>query len=120
MRNFRELTVYNDGRILAKNIYNLTQSLPQGERFGLTSQIRRCVVSIPANIAEGAAKESDKDFARYLQISLGSSYELESHLQLCADLEVLTKNEAETSIAEIQLLQKRLSSFINYISKKSP
>ena len=119
MRNFRELTVYNDGRILAKNIYKLTKALPQDERFGLTSQIRRCVVSIPANIAEGAAKESDKDFARYLQISLGSSYELASHLQLCVDLEVLTPNEAETSITEIQLFQRKLSSFINYKAKNS-
>ena len=119
MRNFRELEVWKDGRTLAKNIYLLSNSLPGDEKFGLTSQIRRCVISVPANIAEGAAKESDKDFARFLQISLGSCYELESHLHLCSDLNVLKPDETEAAIAEIQLLQKRLSSFIKYIINKT-
>lgn len=71
MRNFRELEVWKDARKLVKDIYLLTKSLPDTEKYGLTSQINRCVISIPVNIAEGSAKNSQKDFVRYLQISLG-------------------------------------------------
>jgi four helix bundle protein len=96
MINFKETEVWKESRVLAKEIYLLTNSLPQEEKFGLISQIRRCVISIPSNIAEGAAKDSQKDFLRYLEISLGSSFELESHLLLCADLELLS-NELTTN-----------------------
>lgn len=62
MRNFKELDIWKESRVLAKQIYLLSNDLPQDEKFGLTSQIRRCVISIPTNIAEGAAKDSQKDF----------------------------------------------------------
>jgi four helix bundle protein len=76
MRNFKELEVWKDSRFLAKEIYLLSANLPDSEKFGLTSQIRRCAISIPSNIAEGSAKESTTDFRRFLQISLGSSLNL--------------------------------------------
>lgn len=82
MRNFRELKVWQDARQLIKDIYLITQLLPDTEKYGLISQINRCSVSITANIAEGCGKYSNKDFVRFLQISLGSAYELESHLIL--------------------------------------
>ncbi len=82
MRNFRELEVWKDLRKLVKEIYLITKQLPQEEKYGLISQINRCVISIPANIAEGSSKYSQKDFVRFLQVSLGSAYELESHLIL--------------------------------------
>lgn len=87
MRNFRKLHVWNDARALVKEVYFLTNQLPQTEKFGLISQINRCAISIPANIAEGSPKDSQKDFVRFLQISLGSSYELETHLIICNDLD---------------------------------
>jgi four helix bundle protein len=90
MQNFKELDIWKESRILVKDLYLLTNYLPQEEKFGLISQIRRCVISIPSNIAECSAKDSQKDFLRYLQISLGSSFELETHLLLCVDLELLT------------------------------
>ena len=62
MRNFKELEVWKEGRILAKDIYLLSNTLPQDEKYGLISQIKRCVISIPSNIAEGCAKDSQKDF----------------------------------------------------------
>jgi four helix bundle protein len=98
-----------------KDIYLLTNSLPQDEKFGLISQIRRCVISIPSNIAEGAAKDSQKDFLRYLQISLGSSFELENHLILCVDLELLDKEQMENHLENIERIQKRISSLIKYV-----
>ncbi|AWX45216.1 hypothetical protein HME9304_02228 [Flagellimonas maritima] len=114
MRNFRELEVWKEGRILVKKTYNLTKILPETERYGLTSQINRCAVSIPANIAEGCGKDSNKDFARFLQMSLGSSYELETHLILCEDLRFIAPEELEPIIDSIQLLQRRIASLIKY------
>lgn len=115
MRNFKELEVWKESRLLTKEIYQLTNALPLDEKFGLTSQIRRCVISIPSNIAEGSAKDSQKDFLRYLQISLGSSFELESHLLLCIDLELLNNEQAKIQLQTIERIQKRISSLIKYV-----
>ena len=118
MRNFRELDVWKDARKLVKEVYLLTKSLPETEKYGLTSQINSCVISIPANIAEGSAKFSQKDFVRFLQISLGSAYELESHLKLCSDLEFINEVKVSTIIESIQVLQKRIASLIKYNNSK--
>ena len=115
MINFKELEVWKESRVLTKDIYLLTNFLPQDEKFGLISQIRRCVISIASNIAEGAAKDSQKDFLRYLQISLGSSFELESHLILCVDLELISKTQMENHLENIERIQKRISSLIKYV-----
>ncbi len=82
LRNFRDLEVWKNGVDLIKNIYQVLEIFPNSEKFGLSSQIARCAVSIPSNIAEGSARESQKEFSRFLQISLGSSYELETQLLL--------------------------------------
>ncbi len=119
MRNFRELEVWKDSRVLVKEIYTLTNSLPDSEKFGLIPQINRCSISIPANIAEGCAKYSQKDFIRFLQISLGSSYELETHIILCEDLGFINSATANTTIKKIQNLQKRISSLIKYNNSKT-
>lgn len=115
MRNFKELEVWKESRVLTKDIYLLINFLPKDEKFGLISQIRRCVISIASNIAEGAAKDSQKDFLRYLQISLGSSFELESHLILCVDLELISKTQIENHLENIERIQKRISSLIKYV-----
>ena len=107
--------MWKESRVLTKDIYILTNFLPQDEKFGLISQIRRCVISIASNIAEGAAKDSQKDFLRYLQISLGSSFELESHLILCVDLELISKTQMENHLENIERIQKRISSLIKYV-----
>ncbi|WP_394975347.1 four helix bundle protein [uncultured Croceitalea sp.] len=114
MRNFRELEVWKDARILVKKIYTLANALPDSEKYGLTSQINRCSVSIPVNIAEGSAKYSQKDFVRFLQISLGSSYELETHIILCQDLEFVNLESSSQIIKDIQNLQKK-NFFVNKI-----
>lgn len=112
MRNFRDLEVWEDSRKLVKVIYDLCEELPNSEKFGLKSQITRCVVSIPANIAEGCAKDSQKDFVRFLQISLGSVFELETHLIICNDLSYLELDDS--LIADIHKLQKRINALIKY------
>jgi len=113
MRDFRKLDVWNDARKLVKEIYLISKQLPVTEKYGLISQINRCVISIPANIAEGSAKDSLKDFIRFLQISLESAFELKTHLILCMDLEFLNK-ENLLIIEKVQILQKRISSLIKY------
>lgn len=112
MRNFRDLEIWKDSIVLVKTIYELVDNLPDSEKYGLKSQISRCVVSIPANIAEGCAKDSQKDFVRFLQISLGSAFELETHLIICFELSFV--NENPNLIAEIQRLQKRINALIKY------
>jgi four helix bundle protein len=114
MRKFNDLIIWKDGRALTKNVYQLTTGLPASERFGLTTQIKRCVISIPANIAEGSAKRSQRDFARFLQISLGSCFELESHLILCNDLDLLTIESTKEIFIDIEKLQKRITRMLIY------
>ncbi len=119
MRNFKDLDVWKEGRLLTRDIYLLVKTLPEDEKYGLVSQIKRCVISIPSNIAEGSAKSSQKDFARFLQISLGSCFELESHLILCSDLNIIDNNEAIKNIESIQRLQRKIFSLIKYVSAQA-
>ena len=117
MRDFQKLEIWTSSRELAKSIYYLTKTLPVEERFGLTSQIRRCAISIPANIAEGSAKFSEKDFARFLEISLGSCFELRSHLLLCGDVNLLSEETINPVINLIKVIEKRISSLIIIINR---
>lgn len=112
MRNFRDLEIWQDSIVLVEQIYMLIKYLPDSEKFGLKSQISRASVSIPANIAEGCAKDSQKDFVRFLQISLGSSFELETHLIICSRLNYI--ENTDTIIIDIQKLQKRINALIKY------
>ena len=80
MRNFREMKIWNQGIDLAVLAYEITKQFPKEELYGLKSQITRAVVSIPSNIAEGCSRSSEKDFCRFLEISLGSAFEVETDL----------------------------------------
>jgi four helix bundle protein len=117
MRNFRDLDIWKEARKQTKDIYLLMKLMPEDEKFGLTSQIKRCSVSIPSNIAEGSSRKSNKDFSRFLEISLGSCYEVETQLVLCSDLEYLCEKKVEVHIEQIQILERRISAFMNYLSK---
>ena len=119
MRNFRELEIWQDSIKLVKEVYKLVAKLPDSEKFDLKSQITRCVISIPANIAEGCAKDSQKDFVRFLQISLGSAFELETHLIICKELSFIATDEENEILVKINILQKRTKSLINYSKTKS-
>lgn len=114
MRNFKELDVWKDSIMLVKDVYMITECLPNTEKFGLKSQIARCVISIPANIAEGCAKDSQKDFVRYLQISPGSAFELETHIIICNSLSFIVGKDFELLNEKITILQKRINSLIKY------
>ena len=105
MHNFKKLDIWTKSMELVTKIYSITNSFPNQERFGLTSQIQRAAVSIPTNIAEGSAKSSNKDFARFLEMSIGSSFELETELIIALNLKYIDSlvfTAIETKINEIQ------------------
>ena len=108
--SYRDLIVWQKSMNLAKETYQLTKSFPKEEIYGLTSQIRRCAISIPSNIAEGKGRGSDKEFVRFLQISLGSLYELNTQLELSYDLNYIknTKTIFDLSFE----IEKMLNSLI--------
>jgi len=83
--NFKNLNIWKLAIELASHIYILTDTYPKNEEFGLKSQIRRCSVSVTSNIAEGSSRSSDKDFNRFLEISLGSLYELQTQIIISAN-----------------------------------
>tara|TARA_R110000772_G_scaffold239999_1_gene352107 strand:+ start:124 stop:483 length:360 start_codon:yes stop_codon:yes gene_type:complete len=118
MRNFRDLEIWKDSIKLVKVVYELTSALPDTEKFGLISQMNRCSVSIPSNIAEGCSKDSQKDFIRFLQISLGSAFELETQLEVCIELDFIAREEVKITIRSLVKLQKQIKSLINYSKTK--
>ncbi|MEP1489464.1 MAG: four helix bundle protein [Algibacter sp.] len=111
MHRFKELEIWKRSRLFCSQIYALTSSFPEAEKFGLTNQLRRASVSIPSNIAEGSSRKSNKDFARFLQIALGSAYEIETQLLIASDLQFLTDSELKDAISELQEIIKMVSKF---------
>ena len=93
MHRFKDLEIWKLSRSFCSDIYTLTSSFPEDEKFGIINQLRRASVSIPSNIAEGASRKSNKDFARFLEIAIGSMYEIETHILISQDLNFLNQNE---------------------------
>lgn len=93
MKNFRDLSIWQKSHNLALDVYKATGDFPREESYGLTSQIRRASVSIPANIAEGCGRQGDAELGRFLQMSVGSASELEYHLLLAHDLNFLPDDD---------------------------
>jgi four helix bundle protein len=105
MRDFRNLEIWKKSHKAVLLLYKVTQEFPAEEKYGLTNQIRRAGVSIPSNIAEGCGHESDKEFARYLQIAAASSSELQYQLILAYDLKYLNDElyaELSSSVEELK------------------
>ncbi|MDO6760233.1 four helix bundle protein [Tamlana sp. 2_MG-2023] len=118
MRNFRTWDIYNDGMQFVKEIYLLSNHLPKEEMYGLSSQIRRATVSIVNNIAEGAAKSSSKDFHRFLEMSLGSAFEVETLLKTIQNLNYCNADKTNQLIEKVESLEKRINAFIQKIRKE--
>jgi four helix bundle protein len=108
MRDFRKLAVWEKAHRLSVNIHQLSLAIPRVGNASFVSQIRRAAESIPANIAEGASRGSDADFARFVQIAIGSSSELESHLQFAVDVELVAVEKVEARKGEVIEVRKML------------
>ncbi len=117
MHNFRKLNIWTKSIELVTDIYKLTNTFPSVERFGLISQMQRDALSCSANIAEGSAKSSNKDFARFLEISVGSLYELETELVVSKNLEYIDNETFEVYQNKIIMLQKMIVVFKNQLQK---
>ncbi|MCC5940656.1 MAG: four helix bundle protein [Balneolaceae bacterium] len=115
MHNYKELIVWQKSVDLATDVYRATSNFPKHELYGLTSQIRRCSVSISSNIAEGAGRSSSREFARFLKVANGSAYELETQLIISKNLSYLADESFEKLNQSIIEIQKMLYTFIKKI-----
>ncbi|AZI68876.1 MAG: four helix bundle protein [Cloacibacterium normanense] len=106
MHNYKKLNVWISSISLVKNIYNLTRKFPKEEMFVLTQQLRRAAISIPSNIAEGAGRNSNAQFKNFLQISIGSCFEVETQLIISKELEYISEEELETISKELDSIMK--------------
>ena len=106
MHNYKKLNVWISSISLVKNIYNLTRKFPKEEMFVLTQQLRRAAISIPSNIAEGAGRNSNAQFKNFLQISIGSCFEVETQLIISKELEYMSEEELETISKELDSIMK--------------
>ncbi|MCZ8228208.1 four helix bundle protein [Flavobacterium sp.] len=118
MRNFRDLEVWQSAVLFVKRIYTITGTFPSEEKFGLVSQINRCAVSIPSNIAEGCSRSSQKDFSRFLQISLGSAFELETQIEIAKEIGFVDRISYMEIIDELNVIQKRIQSLKKYVDSQ--
>jgi len=112
-KNYRELMVWQDGIKLAKAVYTLTQKFPRQETYALADQIRRAVVSVPSNSAEGQARKAPGDFRRFLHISLGSLAEVDTQLVLAQEFGYISKEDVDGLNEQIQGLRIKLYALIN-------
>ena len=119
MKDFRDVKVWQKSHQLTLSAYRATSTFPRDELYGLTSQIRRSCASIPANIAEGCGRSGDKDFARFLQIAMGSASELEYHVLLARDLNLLDTRVYEGLAEGVAEVKRMLASFIRKLKAES-
>jgi len=108
MNYFKELKVWQKAIDLVTETYTKSQDFPKEELYGLTSQIRRSAVSIPSNIAEGCGRKTDKDFANFLGISLGSAFELETQLIIAKNLNFMNSDDFKILENEIHHIQNMI------------
>lgn len=117
MRNFKNLKIWQKGLDVAIKSFQFVSSFPREERYGISSQITRSAVSIPSNVAEGSSRKSDKDYNRFLEHSLGSSFELETQILIAQAVNFGEKATGELLLKDIDKEQKMLMSFMSKLDK---
>ena len=115
MHDFKDLKVWTKAHQLTIGIYRITRDFPREEVFGLTWQLRRAASSVGANIAEGSGRRSDAELARFLRIARGSAVELENHLLLARDLDLLANDKCNEFVKKVDEVQRMLTVFIQQI-----
>src|SRR6266481_1613923 len=119
MQNYHRLPVWRKAHEIALAIDSLSRRMPRGRHAGLVSQLQRASLSIPANIAEGASRGSDKDFANFLQIAAASTTEVEYHLEFAADARIISRAEFEARRPALEELRRMLVGFAKYLRNQS-
>ncbi len=115
--NFREIKAWQKALELTPDVYRLTNNFPEDEKYALTSQVKRAVVSISSNIAEGSGRNTDNDFAYFLDMALGSACELESDLLVALELKFLSAEQFQFIFEMITEVKKLIIGFQNFLRK---
>jgi four helix bundle protein len=116
MRNFKQLLIWQKGLEIATQSFKLVKAFPLEERFGLSSQMTKAAISIPSNIAEGSSRKSEKEYGRFLEISLGSSFELETQAMIADAINYGQKDLIKIFLNDIREEQRMISGFISQLN----
>ena len=117
MHNIKKLKIWNDSIDLCVDVYQALANMPNDERYGLSSQIKRSAVSIPSNIAEGAGRDTNPQFSHFLNIAYGSSYELQTQLIISKRLNFISSEVNESLLNKLNEVQKMVYVFKENINK---
>jgi len=112
VKDYRELLVWQKAMDLARSIYTITWNFPAHESYGLTSQMRRCAVSVPSNIAEGQARHKTTEFMRFIHIALGSLAELDTQVILSCDFGYINPDQRQVIEQQISELRRMISGLL--------
>lgn len=115
MRNFRELEIWKDAMALSLELYDIISKFPTSEKYALAMQMKRSMISIPSNIAEGC-RGSNKELRQFLNIAMGSSFELETQLEISMKLGFIEEKIFQEFLEKLNFLQKRINSYRTKIS----
>jgi four helix bundle protein len=115
MKTHKDLLAWKNSINLVTDIYKLTESFPKEELYGLTNQLRRCAVSVPSNIAEGAGRNSKKEYVQFLYISLGSLSELETQLIISQNLAFIKEEKLDVLKGKLNEIRSQISGLIRYL-----
>ena len=119
MKDFRQLKVWEKAHLLAVAVYKGTKGFPKEEIYGLSSQIRRCSISIPSNIAEGYGRDGNNDYLRFLNISISSLFEMQTQLEISFNLKYINENQFNKINGESREIERMLSAFIRKIKARN-
>jgi len=119
VKTYRDLIVWQKAMALVTEIYVVSKLFPRREDYGLTSQLRRCAVSIPSNIAEGYGRHTRNEYVRFLQIAAGSLYELQTQMEISANLEYLKKDAFERLYEMTREIERMLTSLVRRLQNES-
>ena len=119
MRNYRNLDIWHKGIEILKLVYRISNQFPENEKYGLTAQIKRAVISILSNIAEGSGRNSNQQMINFLSISKGSAYEVEAQLIIANELNYISKEDLELAIELIDHYCRMNQNFQNYLKKNT-
>lgn len=111
MHNYKNLHIWQDGIKLARRIYEITSTFPANEKYGIVSQMTRAAISIPSNIAEGAGRNSNKDFANFLSIAMGSLFELHTQIVICEQIGYIDSETVKEIDQQIYTLQQQINTY---------
>lgn len=117
MKTFRDLLIWQKAMTMVTNCYAISSTFPKEEQFGLTSQIRRCSISIPCNISEGYGRGTNKDYHRFLTIPLGSLFEFQTQIEIAYNLKYISEEKFSELYEDSRELERMLSAFIHKVKE---